>query len=160
MENFLSNLFSNLIADAIIAIGVGIYITGSIEKKEKFKEKRRNIKVLKEMLLDEIRHNRKQLELMVENFPIPNLVYPALETTVWESIDKNFFFNELTTDEIKHVVSIYNRFKSINKIYYSMLDKVNWIEEGKKPIIKGKFMDGLIARCREASKYINKNFKL
>lgn len=160
MCEFLSNLFSNLIAGSIIALIVGVYITRKLDNKEKLVEKSKKVRILKEILLDEIRHNKRQLELMVENLPIPNIVYPALETTAWDNSDKGIFFNELTIDEVKHIVSIYNRIKTINKLYYSMLDRVNWIEERKKPVIKKQFMDGLVDRCEEALTYINTNFRL
>lgn len=41
-------------------------------------------------------------------------------------------------------------------MYYSMLDKVNWIEDVKsKPVVQRQFMDKLIDRCKEALSYIN-----
>lgn len=159
MNDFVSNLLSNLIADSIIAIAFGIYISKRIEKKEKVKEEKKKVAVLKQLLLDEIMHNKSQLEIMIENLPIPNLVFPALETTAWENIGKDSLFNTLSPDEVKKFISLYNRTKSINMIYYMMLDKINWIEDVDKPIIKGEFMDNLIDRCSETLRYINKNFK-
>lgn len=161
--SFQESFFANLFADTIVAILIGIIISQYLSNNEKKKAESKQEKFLKEklhievnMLWSEIEYNRNQLKLMLKNLPISNLVYPALETSAWEIIDKSLIIDRLKIKDFANILHIYNRTKTINRMYYSMLDKVNWIEEGKKPIIKKFYIDSLIDRCNELLKYINK----
>lgn len=163
LTGFWENFFANLFADILVAFVIGIAITKYIDNKNKKKEqeliekeRKEKLKITANMLWAEIEHNRKQLKLMIVELAKPNLPYPALETSAWETIDKTIIMDGLKVKDFADLLHIYNRIKTINMMYYSMLDKVNWIEDVKpKPIVQGQFMDKLIDRCKEALSYIN-----
>lgn len=169
--NFLENFIANLFADILVATIFGIVIVKYFEardkskaKKEEDKDRKEKLKIAANMLWAEIKYNRTQLKILIQEFPKRNLPYPALETSAWETIDKKIIIDGLKVKDVADLLHIYNRMKTINMMYYSMLDKVNWIEDLKeKPVIKEEFMKMLIDRCKEALKYINEvipeNFK-
>lgn len=162
-QNFLENFFANLFADILVAIVIGIFITKYLDSKDKRseheqkeKERKEKLKIAANMLWSEIEYNRGQLKLMIVELAKPNLIYPALEISAWEIIDKKIIMDGLKVKDFADLLHIYNRIKTINMMYYSMLDKVNWIEDVKpKPVVKGVFMSRLIKRCEEALSYIN-----
>ncbi len=134
------------------------------EQEEKDKEQKEKLKISVNMLWSEIEHNRKQLKIMIGELAKPNLPYPALETSAWETVDKSIMMDRLKVKDFADLLHIYNRVKTINMMYYSMLDKVNWIEDvQQKPVVKREFMNSLIERCKEALSYIDEvipeNFK-
>ncbi len=172
LTGFWENFFANLFADILVAIVIGIIITKYLEsndkKKEaeaKEKERKEKLRIATNMLWSEIEYNRKKLKLMVVELAKQNIPYPALETSAWETIDKTIIMDGLKVKDFANLLGIYNRFKTVNMQYYTLLDKINWIETiDPKPTVKGEFMDSLIDRCEETLKFINgvipENFKI
>lgn len=155
-NSWVGNFSANLFSDVIVAVIIGVVISRYIEDKNRSKEQKEKLKIAVNMLWSEIEHNRKQLKILIRELPKPNLPYPALETSAWDLIDKKIIIDGLKVKDFANLIHIYNRVKTINMVYYSMLDKVNWIEDLKiKPVIKREFMDKLIDRCKELLDYIN-----
>ena len=161
-QNFHEGLIANLVADMIVGLIIGLIITRYLDSREKKNEKdgleiqrKEKLKMAVNMLWSEIEYNRSQLKLMIDSLPKTNLVYPALETSTWDIIDRPLIIDSLKPNDVANILHIYNRIKTINNMYYSMLNRVNWIEEGKKPIIKKMFMDAVVDRCKELKTYID-----
>ena len=162
--NFWSNFLSNLIADGVI-IGSVLFILErhfsrkDEERKETEKEKRRkeNLRIAVNMLWSEIEYNRGQLNLLIENLsqrPRPNLIYPALDTSYWEVIDHQQLIDGLKPESTADLLKIYNRVYTINKMYYQMLDKVEWILLGTDSTVRREFIDQIIFRSKELLDFI------
>jgi hypothetical protein len=163
---FLNNLFdsnswwgnfsANIFSDILVACLIGIYLSRYFDNKEKRKEQKEKLRVAVSMLWGEIKHNKKQLKVMICELPKANLPYPALEISAWETIDNRLIIDGLKVEDVANLLKIYNRTKTINMMYYTMLDKVNWIEDlQKKPIIKAEFINKLVDRCVELLDFIN-----
>lgn len=167
-NNFWPNFSANLIADGFI-IGLVFFIlnryTGKKDEERKKLEneaaRREKLKIVINMLWAEVEHNRIQLRLIIDNLsqrPRPNLVYPALETSAWEIIDKNLIIDELKLIDFSNLLKIYNRIYTINKMYYSMLDKIEWILLGKDSTVRHEYIDGIIDRSKELLSFIDEVF--
>jgi len=155
-SKWIGNFSANLFSDILVAIIFGIIISNIINNREKNKENKEKLIIIVRTLWLEIEHNRNQLKIMISELSKPNFPYPALETSAWELIDKQLIMDGLKVKDFENLLFIYNRIKTVNMIYYSMLDKVNWIEDLKqKPAIKEEFMIKLIERCEEVLSYIN-----
>ncbi|MFA6603000.1 MAG: hypothetical protein WCT01_04325, partial [Candidatus Shapirobacteria bacterium] len=101
--------------------------------------------------------NRIQLKLLVENLsqrPRPNIIYPALETSAWEVIDRKQIFEGLKPKDFSNLLKIYNRVYTVNRMYYQMLDKIEWILLGTDSTVRREYIDGIISRSKELLDYI------
>ncbi len=163
--NFWSNLLSSLLADGLF-VGIGLlYIERKLaksdeEKRQKVKDKRmtENLKREVDMIWLEIEYNKIQLQLLIKSLkkrPNPDLIYPALESATWENINRQHLFEGLNSDEYADLIAIYNRIRTVNKLYEVMIVKINWILEGKKSVVKEEYVDALIDRCQELLNFIN-----
>ncbi len=168
LSDFWPNFWSNLIADGLI-IGVATFLlTRHFSKKDekqkeiaKESERREKLKIAANMLWAEVEHNRKQLKLIISNLsqrPKPNIVYPALEVSAWEIIDRQLLIDGLKLKDFANLHKIYNRTYTINKMYYTMLDKIEWILLGKDSTVRKEYVDGIIERSKELLEYIGEVF--
>lgn len=159
-ENFWPNFFANLVVDGLIVVAVLRYLEKRDSQKEKVeREKRRkeNLRIAVSMLWAEIEHNRIQLNLLIKNLgqrPRPNIIYPALETSAWEIIDKKQIFEGLKPKDFSNLLKIYNRVYTVNRMYYQMLDKIEWILLGTDSTVRREYIDGIINRSKELLGFI------
>lgn len=163
-ENFWPNFFANLIVDGLI-VGVVFFILEryfntkdrKIEEENREKQRKENLHIAVNMLWAEIEHNRIQLRLLIDNLshrPRPNIIYPALETSAWEVIDRKQIFEGLKPKDFSNLLKIYNRVYTINKMYYRMLDKIEWILLGTDSTVRREYVDAIIDRSNELLEYI------
>lgn len=167
-DNFWPNFLANLIADGLIIGSALFFLERYLHKKDEIKKeakkeriRKENLKIAVNMLWGEIRHNRDQLNLIIENLdqrPRPNIVYPALETSVWEVVDRQQIIDGLKPKDSANLLKIYNRVYTINKMYYQMLDKVEWILLGTDSTVRREFVDAIIDRSRELLSFIEEVF--
>lgn len=159
-ENFWPNFFANLVVDGLIVVAVLRYLEKSDSQKEEAernKKRKENLHIAVNMLWAEIEHNRTQLNLLVTNLsqrPRPNIVYPALETSAWEVIDRKQISEGLKPRDFSNLLKIYNRVYTINRMYYQMLDKIEWILLGTDSTVRREYIDGIIDRSRELLNFI------
>jgi len=162
--NFWPNFFANLIVDGLIVGGVLFALERyfntkdrKIEEENREKQRKENLHIAVNMLWAEIEHNRVQLKLLVENLsqrPKPNIVYPALETSAWEVIDRKQIFEGLKPKDFSNLLKIYNRVYTVNKMYYQMLDEIEWILLGTDSTVRREYIDGIVNRSKELMDYI------
>ena len=164
-QSFWENFIANLLADAIVAFLIGFLLVWWINRRDKKSEKLEEEKNLKEklkvevnMIWGEIEYNRNQLKVMISNLPKANFIFPALEVSAWNILDKSFVRARLKVKDFADILHIYNRVKTINKMYYLMLEQVNWIEEGEKRTVKKFYIDAIVDRCKELLSYIEEVF--
>ena len=164
-QSFWENFIANLLADAIVAFLIGFLLVWWINRRDKKSEKLEEEKNLKEklkvevnMIWGEIEYNRNQLKVMISNLPKANFIFPALEVSAWNILDKSFVRERLKVKDFADILHIYNRVKTINKMYYLMLEQVNWIEEGEKRTVKKFYIDAIVDRCKELLSYIEEVF--
>jgi hypothetical protein len=158
--NLWPNFVANLIVDGLIVVAFIRYLEKRDSQKEETKrEKRRkeNLHIAVNMLWAEIEHNRKQLSLLIVNLsqrPRPNIIYPALESSAWEVVDRKLIFEGLKSRDFSNLLKIYNRIYTINRMYYQMLDKIEWILLGTDSTVRREYVDGLIDRSKELLDFI------
>jgi hypothetical protein len=163
-DNFWPNFFANLVVDGLIVGGILFILERHFNYKdrkteEEAREKRRkeNLRIAVNMLWAEIEHNRKQSKLLVDNLgkrPKPNIIFPALETSAWEIVDKNLIFEGLNARDFSNLLKIYNRVYTINRMYYKMLDKIEWILLGTDSTVRREYVDAIIDRSNELLDFI------
>ena len=164
-NNFWSNFLANLIVDGLI-VGVVFFVLGryfntkdrKAEEENREKQRKENLHIAVNMLWAEIEHNRIQLKLLVENLsqrPRPNIIYPALESSAWEVIDRKQIFEGLKPRDFSNLLKIYNRVYTVNRMYYQMLDKVEWIILGTDSTVRREYIDGIIDRSKELLSFID-----
>ena len=98
-----------------------------------------------------------QLNLLVRNLsqkPRPNIIYPALETSAWEITDRQQLIDGLKPKDFANLLKIYNRVYTVNKMYYKMLDKIEWILLGTDSTVRREYIDGIIARSKELLNFV------
>lgn len=160
MENFWSNFLSSLLVDGILVILIVKYLENNekkIEAKRREQTRRENLRVVINMLWAEIEHNRVQLGLMIKCLskrPRPDLIYPGLEVTAWEVADRQKLVDSLQPESFADIIGIYNRTYSLNKMYYSLMEKVEIIIAGKESTVKGEYLDKLVYRAKELLNFI------
>lgn len=167
-DNFWPNFFANLVADGLI-IGTTLFLIerhfrrkdDSKREIESEKARKENLRIVVNMLWEEVEHNRKQLKLLIDNLgkrPRPNLIYPCLETSAWEIIDRQLIIDGLKSKDSANLLKIYNRTYTVNKMYYQMLDKIEWIRLGTDSTIRTDFVDAVIDRSKELLSFIEEVF--
>lgn len=164
INTWIGNFTSNFVADVIVAFIFGIVVTKLLERKDKTNELIENKKKSREklqlaavMLWDEIEHNRNQLKILIKELPRRNIPYPAVEISAWEVVDKKIVIDGLKVKDVKALLYIYNRMKTINSMYSIIIDKANLADGSiKKPVIKREFLYAFIKRCEEALVFIDK----
>lgn len=147
-ENFWPNFFANLIVDGLI-VGVVFFVLEryfntkdrKVEEENREKQRKENLHITVNMLWAEIEHNRIQ-------------IYPALETSAWEVIDRKQIFEGLKPKDFSNLLKIYNRVYTVNRMYYQMLDKIEWILLGTDSTVRREYIDGIISRSKELLDYI------
>ena len=167
-DNFLPNFVANLLADGLI-IGLALFLLeryfhkrdeAQKESKER-RQRRENLKVSVNMLWSEIEHNRTQLKMLVENLsqrPKPNIIYPALETSAWEVVGRQQIMEGLQPKDFANLLKIYNRTYTVNKMYYQMLDKIEWILLGTDSTVRREYIEAIIGRSKELLTFIEEVF--
>ena len=156
-KNFTSGL-SYTIISLILGIPIALFInrqTIKFENRNKEKNIKDKLKTAANLIWTELNFNKKQLKIMITHMPKGDLVTPSLASSSWDSIDKDLIDNYLKIETAVKLRGIYERVFTINNLYNSMIDKVNWITEGKRTTIKKQFMDLYIDRCSELLDYIN-----
>ena len=159
-DNFLPNFLANLIVDGLIVVAVLRFLDNKDSQKaqaERDNRRKENLRYAVNMLWAEIEHNRIQLSLLITNLgqrPRPNLVYPALESSAWEIVDKNLIFEGLKSKDFSNLLKIYNRVYTVNRMYYQMLDKVEWILLGTDSTVRREYVDAIINRSKELLDFI------
>jgi hypothetical protein len=157
-ENFWPNLASDSITTLLFGITVGyllLRIQSKLDTTSDKKERKAKLKRTIDILYEEINYNRKQLQVMLREFKKINLPYPALEIGTWEVLDKKLILDGLNKEDIKNIINIYARAKTINTIYDELIKNSSWMLDKPKPIIKKEFFDMLADRCEELLDYIN-----
>lgn len=158
--NFWPNFLANLIVDGLIVILILRFLDKRDSKKaelEREKRRKENLRIAVNMLWSEIEYNRIQLDLLVTNLiqrPKPNIIYPALETSAWEVADKKLIFESLKPRDLSNLLGIYNRVYTVNRMYYKMLDKIEWILLGTDSTVRREYVDAIIDRSKELLTYI------
>lgn len=163
-DNFWPNFFANLMVDGLIVGGVLFVLERyfntkdrKAEEENREKQRKENLHIAVNMLWAEIEHNRIQLKLLVENLsqrPRPNIIYPALESSAWEVIDRKQIFEGLKPKDFSNLLKIYNRVYTVNRMYYQMLDKIEWILLGTDSTVRREYIDGIINRSKELLDFI------
>lgn len=160
-ENFWPNFFANLVVDGLIVVAVLRFLDKKDSQKtevERDKRRKENLHIAVNMLWAEIEHNRIQLNLLIENLsqrPRPNLIYPALGSSAWEVVDRKLIFEGLKPRDFSNLLKIYNRVYTVNKMYYQMLDKVEWILLGTDSTVRREYIDAIISRSKELLDFID-----
>lgn len=163
-NNFWPNFIASLVADGLI-IGLALFLLERyLNKKDELqkeagqeKRRRSNLRIAVNMLWAEIEYNREQLNMLIENLskrPKPNIIYPALETSAWEVIDRKQIIDGLNPRDFANLLKIYNRVYTVNRMYYAMLDKIEWILLGKDSTVRREYIDGIISRSKELLEFI------
>lgn len=154
-QTWLGSFTANLCAGFFVASLVGILIARILDRKSKHKEKEERQERIANLIWGELRNNRKQLSTIIKNMPNDRLVFPALETSVWESIDRQSFIDFSNFKDTYKIIGIYARTRTINKMYGMLLDKIDWVTGRKIENIDPKFMDPFIRRCKELANYMD-----
>lgn len=160
-ENFWPNFFANLVVDGLIVVALLRFLDKRDSQNaqiERDKRRKENLRIAVNMLWAEIEHNRVQLSLLITNLgqrPRPNLIYPALESSAWEVVDRKLIFEGLKAKDFSNLLKIYNRVYTVNRMYYQMLDKVEWILLGTDSTVRREYIDGIIDRSKELLYFID-----
>ena len=154
IESFTSNFF----ADILVAVAIGIFLYKWIEKREKWQERKENNKIIANLIAAELKFNKEQLPKLIQETPKGNLVFPALDTSAWDIIDKAEFLSFFKPENTADILKIYRRVRSINKMYDDLLENSNWAATGRVTIVRREFLDAFIDRCKELSQYLDDFF--
>lgn len=140
---------SNLAANLLVAIIVGVLLVGYIERKKQKRLRKDQQTQVANLIWSELRLNRQQLDVLMLHVPKGNLVFPALETSVWEIIDKQALIDYFKFEDIHKIISIYARSITINRMYDLLLNNTDWPLKKEKAGIDIQFVEAFIYRCKE-----------
>lgn len=155
---WLESFTSNLLADILVAILIGVVFYRWIERSEKWNEKKENQKITANLITAELKFNMEQLPKLIRETPKGNLVFPALDTSAWDIIDKTEFLSFFKPENTAEILKIYRRIKNINKMYDDLLENSNWVAEGRITIVRKEFLDVFIERCNELLRFLESFF--
>lgn len=158
IDTWLGSFTSNLFSDVLVAIFLGVLLLRWLDKVEKRKERKENNKIITNLIASELEYNQKQLKLLISETPKGNVVFPGLETSVWDIIDKTEFISFYRPENIADILNIYRRIKSINRMYDALLESSNWTVSGRVTIVRKEFVDKFTERCEESLNYLNDFF--
>lgn len=125
INTWFGSFTSNLFSEALVVLILGIFVYKWLEGRARWQERKANQKIVANLIASELKHNRKQLKFLISESPKGNLVFPALETSAWDIIDKTEFLSFYKPENIADILNIYRRTRSINKMYDSLLESSN-----------------------------------
>lgn len=158
INSWIGSFTANLFSEAIVVIILGIIVYRWIENRDRLRERKENQKVVENLIVSELNYNRDQLKKLISESPKGNLVFPGLETSVWDIIDKTEFLSFYKPENIADILNIYRRTKSINRMYDALLESSNWVVKNRMITVREEFMDPFVYRCKELLNYLDDFF--
>lgn len=157
-NTWFDNFTANLVSEAITTLLLGIFLFGWIEKTNKTKERKENQKVIANLIAAELEYNRKKLNSLIMETPKGNVVFPALASSAWNSIDKPEFISFYKPQDLANILQIYRRVEIINKMYDSLLETSNWAAIGRISIVRAEFLNIFINESNGLKEMLDRFF--
>lgn len=148
-QTWLGSFTANLLSDSLTASVVGILLYRVLESKSEREKKKTQQEIVANLIWSELYHNRQHLDKIIDHLPKGDLVFPALESSVWDSIDRQSFIDFFQFEDTHKIIGIYARTKTINEMYDTLLGKVDWVTGDSVETVGGKFMEAFIKRCED-----------